>query len=60
MFFYDTKEYVASGNVLHALAGNAPIIINRHTGELVHTGTAREIDFYVENYRKTGDPVREL
>ncbi|MCB1607883.1 MAG: hypothetical protein KDI71_12990 [Xanthomonadales bacterium] len=60
VFFYDTAEYVASGNVLHALAGNAPIIINRHTGELVRTGTGREIDYYVENYRKTGDPFREI
>lgn len=40
MFLYQSKAYVESGDDIEMLAGNAPIIVNRYTGELVHTGTA--------------------
>jgi len=39
MFGYDTAEYLATGDIRHALAGNGLIIVNRRTG-LVRSGVS--------------------
>lgn len=36
---YNTKAYVETGSVIHALAGGGPIIVNRRSGE-VRMGTS--------------------
>ena len=50
VFFYQTKDYLNTGNVLDALVGNAPYIVNKHTGELIETGTANPIEQYIAEY----------
>ena len=50
VFFYNSCEYLNTGNIIAALAGNAPFIVNRQTGELVSTGTARPTAEYVQEY----------
>lgn len=50
VFFYQSKSYEESGDKLEMLAGNAPIIVNRHTRTLMHTGTAHDIAHYVQEY----------
>jgi len=50
VFFYNNKKYLETGDFSYALAGNAPMIVNKRTGELVTTGTARPIDKYIEDY----------
>ena len=50
VFFYNSREYVETGNELAALAGNAPYIVNRFTGAVVATGTGRPIEHYVSAY----------
>ena len=59
VFFYNTTAYIASSDLEDALFGNAPIIVNRKTGELIPTGTARNTAYYVSNYAATNDPHRE-
>jgi len=39
VFFYNSQRFVESGNVLDALAGNAPYLFNRVTDEIFETGT---------------------
>jgi hypothetical protein len=50
VFFYQTKEYLKSGNIIDALVGNAPFIVNKYTGELIETGTANPIEDYIAEY----------
>ncbi|WP_415891504.1 YrhB domain-containing protein [Neptuniibacter sp. PT8_73] len=50
VFYYQSKEYVETRDFRHMLAGNAPIIVNRITGELWHTGTAFDIEHYIKEY----------
>ena len=50
VFFYQTKEYLKTGNILDALVGNAPYIVNKYTGELIETGTANPIEDYIAEY----------
>lgn len=54
VFFYQSQKYVETGEFRHKLAGNAPFIIDRETGSLHVTGTARPTEFYINNYKKYG------
>jgi hypothetical protein len=52
VFFYNTREYVVDGDFAHALGGNAPLIADKSDGKLYVTGTAHDIDYYLEEYRR--------
>jgi hypothetical protein len=55
IFFYNSKQFIDTGDFSYAIAGNAPIIINRMTGELSVTGTAHSIEYYIEEYQRRID-----
>lgn len=56
VFFYTSKRHLESGDFRDGLAGNAPIIVSKLDGSLHGTGTARSIEFYIENFKRSGDP----
>jgi hypothetical protein len=50
VFFYTSQRHLRTGEIRYALAGNAPYIVNRHTGEIRVSGTARPVEHYIEEY----------
>ena len=44
VFFYNSREFAETGDTMTQLVGNAPYIVNRHTGEVLITGTAQSIE----------------
>lgn len=52
VYFYNTREYVVDGDFNHALAGNAPFIVDRSDGRLYVTGTAYPLERYLDEYRQ--------
>jgi hypothetical protein len=56
VFFYDSSGHLGSGELSDALAGNAPIIVNKHDGSLHVTGTHKPTIEFIEAYERTGDP----
>jgi len=50
VFFYQSREFVETGEARTMLSGNAPIIVCRHDGTLRHTGTALPVEKYIEEY----------
>jgi len=52
IFFYTSKLYDDPGDPRHAVAGNAPLIVDRDDGSLHVTGTAQPIEHYIEEYRR--------
>jgi hypothetical protein len=61
VFFYTSARYVQTRDIRDALAGNAPYLVNRHTGEVRVTGTARPIEHYIAEYeREVSQPPRHL
>jgi len=50
VFFYDSRKFLDTHDRLHALLGNAPLIVDRRDGSVHLTGTARPIQFYIERY----------
>lgn len=59
VFFYTSRTWHETGDFRYAVAGNAPILVERETGLLRITGTARPIGEYIETYERTGDPHGE-
>jgi Immunity protein 35 len=62
VFCYNSKEFVEDGDTSAALAGNAPLIVDRLDGRIHVTGTAYPLDHYIGEYQKkrTGDEVDAL
>ena len=58
VFFYQSKQFVETGDVESSLLGAAPLIV-AHDGTLHETGTAHELEYYLENFRKFGSPFPE-
>lgn len=56
VFSYQSRTYLKSQKIDDALAGNAPFLVDRRTGESFALGTAYPIQFYVENFIAFGDP----
>src|ERR1041384_3193191 len=52
IFFYDSRDPD------ELIAGNAPIIVHRSTGEIRVTGTAHSLDTYIREYEATLPPAR--
>jgi hypothetical protein len=49
-FFYNTAEFLATGNYIYALGGNAPIMVSKVTGEIKEAGTALPTEHYVREF----------
>ena len=52
VFFYNSRRYVETQDVRYTLYGNAPIIVEKENGSLHFTGTAEEIDYYINKYER--------
>jgi hypothetical protein len=59
VFYYDSRRLQATRALIDSLAGNAPIIVNRETGELTSTGTARPTEEYLAEYIESRRRTRE-
>jgi Immunity protein 35 len=54
VFFYDTGEFTRTGDDLARAVGNAPLIVDKESGKLHVTGTARPIEYYLSLYERFG------
>ena len=57
VFFWQSQAYLETGDETTVLVGNAPLLIARADGRLHETGTARPIETYIENFKRSGDPL---
>jgi len=52
VYHYDGSLHVETGSVSDAIAGNAPLIVDRADGKLYITGTAHPIEHYLQEFRR--------
>ncbi|MDO1448244.1 YrhB domain-containing protein [Rhodocytophaga aerolata] len=52
VFFYTSKLWFETNELRYAVAGNAPIIVNKKRGEMKLTGTAYPIEKYMAEYEE--------
>ncbi len=50
VFFYSSRLWVETGDFRYALGGNAPFIVDRHSGEITLTGTARPVEEFIAEH----------
>ena len=50
VFFYNSKDYLETGNLIYMLAGNAPFIVDKKNGGIHVTGTAKPIENYISDF----------
>lgn len=53
VYFYQSEEFITTGNSSARLAGNAPFLVNRKSGDIFTTGTALDLNTYIDQYRAT-------
>ena len=51
-FCFQSKEYIETGDSSALLAGNAPFIIDKDSGELHELGTVQPLKEYLHDYEK--------
>ena len=56
VFIYNTREYLESGQLADALAGNDPWIVDRRDGSLHPTTTSKSLEQIIEDY-ETEHPI---
>jgi hypothetical protein len=49
-YTYQTSDFVATGKVTHALAGNGPILVSKVTGTVEVGGTALSVEDYIREF----------
>jgi hypothetical protein len=47
VFSYNSARYVETRDPVHALAGNAPLIVVKQSGEVMSLGTAYPVEHYL-------------
>lgn len=59
VFTYDLRQHREPALLPDALAGNAPVLIDRDSGQACLTGTARPVEEYVSEYAERERRLRE-
>ena len=52
IFFYNTREYLETGEFSAALAGNGPVLVNKVTGDIEAFGAATALDELFAEYER--------
>ena len=56
VYFYTSEKWEQTGDLQYAVAGNAPFIVEKATGNVIVTGTAEPVENYINRYEATGNP----
>ena len=50
VFFYQSEEFVRTGDESKLVGGNAPILVDKFNNIVLHTGTSKPTENYIEIY----------
>lgn len=51
VYFYNSRQFLETGDFRYQLLGNAPIVVERSTGTIRETGTAKPLEEYLRPLR---------
>lgn len=52
IYFYNSKEYVLTGDFNKSLMGNAPFLVENKTGRVVNFSTSTILEKEIQSYEK--------
>lgn len=50
IYYYDSKEYILTGNFNKSLVGAAPFLVEKKNGRVVCFGTVGSLENYIKDY----------
>jgi Immunity protein 35 len=50
IFFYNSEKFLTTRNVIHRLAGNGPVFVNRETGAVAFFGSTPPLEVILAEY----------
>ena len=56
VFFWGSRMWQMTEDLKYAIAGNAPLLVEKQSGRVMVLVTARATEHYIERYEKTGNP----
>ena len=59
VFMFQSRAFIETNDIRDALVGNAPILVDKNSGQIFTLGTAYEVEKYVNMYQCFGDPHAE-
>jgi ribosomal protein L7/L12 len=59
VFYYQSKKYIESNDILDMLVGQGPVLVDKITGDIFETGSAYSTEHYVAAFEACGDPYGE-
>jgi hypothetical protein len=52
VFFYNSREFLETGDTSARLAGNGPVLVAKDDGRVIRFGTAKPLEDYLMEYEK--------
>ena len=52
IFYYNSKKYLKTGDINDAVAGNGPVFVNKHTGEIKFCGSGISLEKLLLEYER--------
>jgi Immunity protein 35 len=52
IFFYNSRKFVETGQIIHRLAGNGPVIVNKFDESIEFYGSNPSVDIILEGYER--------
>jgi hypothetical protein len=52
VFFYNSKKFLETGAFSYSLAGNGPVMVNKHDGTVEFFGTVKPPLEFIEEYER--------
>lgn len=52
VFFYNSKKFIETRDIRYQLAGNGPIVVNKHSRAVTVLGTNKPVQALIEEYEK--------
>ncbi|TDP60090.1 YrhB domain-containing protein [Flavobacterium dankookense] len=58
IYFYTSKKYYETKDDKYAVAGNAPFLVEKETGNIVEFGTGASEEYYILEYEAGRWPIK--
>ncbi|UMY66463.1 MULTISPECIES: YrhB domain-containing protein [unclassified Flavobacterium] len=58
VFFYTSKKYLETQEDIYGIAGNAPFLVEKNTGNIIEFGTNRSEAYYLAEYEAGRWPLK--
>lgn len=53
IYFYATREFIETGNILHALGGNGPVVVESQSGRATSLPSNQSVEESIRQYELT-------